>query len=125
MADMSGEVPMRISELYPDASAIIRKYESVNQSGKPHLEPYLDEIGGVWTVGFGRVILSEDGKQMTDDKRKEQGLTEKALIPWALSLGCPIFCAIGSKPSISFLVNSTPLGNSFCIFLTSSIAVLI
>ena len=42
---MSGEVPMRISELYPNASAIIRKYESVKQSGNPHLIPYYDEDG--------------------------------------------------------------------------------
>ncbi len=79
MADMSGQKPMRISELYPEASAIIRKYESVNQSGKPHLEPYLDTIGNVWTVGFGRVILDKDGNQMTDKQRKKLGLTEDEL----------------------------------------------
>ena len=72
MADMSGQKPMRISELYPEASAIIRKYESVKQSGKPHLEPYLDTIGNVWTVGFGRTI-------MTDKQRKKLGLTEDEL----------------------------------------------
>ena len=72
MADMSGEVPMRISELYPNASAIIRKYESVKQSGNPHLIPYYDEDGDRWTVGFGRTIMSEK-------KRKELGLTKDQL----------------------------------------------
>ena len=72
MADMSGEVPMRISELYPEASAIIRKYESVKQSGKPHLIPYYDIPGDRWTVGFGRTIMNEK-------KRKELGLTKDEL----------------------------------------------
>ena len=69
----------RLSDLYPQASKIIRKYESVNQSGNPHLEPYYDELGGKWTVGFGRVILDKDGKEMTEDRRKELGLTKKEL----------------------------------------------
>jgi len=72
MADMSGQKPMRISELYPDASAIIRKYESVNQSGKPHLIPYYDKDGDRWTVGFGRTIMS-------DKQRKKLGLTKDEL----------------------------------------------
>ena len=78
---MDGETVMteRLSDLYPQAAKIIRKYESVNQSGLPHIIPYYDELGGKWTVGFGRVILDEDGNQMTDDRRKELGLTEDEL----------------------------------------------
>jgi len=72
MADMSGQKPIRISELFPDASAIIRKYESVNQSGKPHLIPYYDIPGDRWTVGLGRTIMSEK-------QRKELGLTKDEL----------------------------------------------
>tara|TARA_R110000787_G_scaffold116748_1_gene227071 strand:- start:109 stop:726 length:618 start_codon:yes stop_codon:yes gene_type:complete len=72
MADMSGQKPIRISELFPDASAIIRKYESVNQSGKPHLIPYYDIPGDRWTVGLGRTIMSEK-------QRKKLGLTKDEL----------------------------------------------
>ena len=46
----------RLSDLYPQASKIIRKYESVNQSGEPHIIPYYDKLGKKWTVGFGRTL---------------------------------------------------------------------
>jgi len=72
MADMSGEVPIRISDFYPEASAIIRKYESVNQSGKPHLTPYYDKLGNKWTVGFGRTLGDKQTEGLTDDQIKER-----------------------------------------------------
>jgi GH24 family phage-related lysozyme (muramidase) len=61
-----------LSELYPSASKIIRKYESVKQSGNPHLEPYYDELGKKWTVGFGRTLRDDQIKGLTDDQIKEK-----------------------------------------------------
>ena len=49
-APVEEPTPIRISDQYPEATALIRKYESVNQSGQPHLNPYKDS-GGNWTVG--------------------------------------------------------------------------
>ena len=72
MADMSGEVPIRISDFYPEASAIIRKYESVNQSGKPHLTPYYDKLGNKWTVGFGRTLSKKQVENLSDDEIKKR-----------------------------------------------------
>jgi len=56
----------RISDQYPRAAQIIRHYESVNQSGQPHLIPY-EDIGGTWVAGYGRTV---------DKDRKE--------IPWTI-----------------------------------------
>ena len=61
-----------LSELYPSASKIIRKYESVKQSGNPHLEPYYDELGKKWTVGFGRTLRDDQIKGLTDDQIKKK-----------------------------------------------------
>ena len=61
-----------LSELYPSASKIIRKYESVKQSGNPHLEPYYDELGKKWTVGFGRTLSNAQIKGLTDDQIKKK-----------------------------------------------------
>ena len=55
---MQESEPIRISDQYPEAAALIRKYESVNQSGDPHLIPYQDS-GGNWTVGYGQLIDSD------------------------------------------------------------------
>ena len=51
------EVPvqLRTSEKFPKAAALIKHYESVKQSGNPHLVPYQDS-GGNWTVGYGQLI---------------------------------------------------------------------
>jgi len=49
----------RISEQYPEAAALIRKWESVNQSGQPHLNPYPDYGGKTYVAGFGRTIDSD------------------------------------------------------------------
>jgi|18_taG_2_1085343.scaffolds.fasta_scaffold72949_1 GH24 family phage-related lysozyme (muramidase) len=54
-APVEEPTPIRISDQYPEATALIRKYESVNQSGQPHLNPYKDS-GGNWTVGYGQLI---------------------------------------------------------------------
>ena len=54
-APVEEPTPIRISDQYPEATALIRKYESVNQSGQPHLAPYKDS-GGNWTVGYGQLI---------------------------------------------------------------------
>lgn len=62
----------KLSDLYPSASKIIRKYESVKQSGNPHLEPYYDELGKKWTVGFGRTLRDDQIKGLTDDQIKEK-----------------------------------------------------
>ena len=48
----------RLSAQYPAASSLIRKWESVDQSGDPHLIPYQDS-GGNWTVGYGQLIDSD------------------------------------------------------------------
>jgi GH24 family phage-related lysozyme (muramidase) len=55
---MEEPTPVRISEQYPSAAALIRKWESVDQSGDPHLIPYQDS-GGNWTVGYGQLIDSD------------------------------------------------------------------
>ena len=55
---MEEPTPVRISDQYPAAASLIRKYESVNQSGDPHLIPYQDS-GGKWTVGYGQLIDSD------------------------------------------------------------------
>ena len=54
---LPAEVPvqLRISEKFPRAAALIKHYESVNQSGNPHLVPYQDS-GGNWTAGYGQLI---------------------------------------------------------------------
>ncbi len=62
----------KLSDLYPSASKIIRKYESVKQSGNPHLEPYYDELGKKWTVGFGRTLRDDQIKGLTDDQIKKK-----------------------------------------------------
>jgi len=62
----------RLSDLYPQASKIIRKYESVKQSGNPHLEPYYDELGKKWTVGFGRTLSNAQIKGLTNDQIKKK-----------------------------------------------------
>ncbi len=55
---MEEPTPVRISDQYPAAAALIRKWESVDQSGDPHLIPYQDS-GGNWTVGYGQLIDSD------------------------------------------------------------------
>jgi GH24 family phage-related lysozyme (muramidase) len=69
-----------LSELYPSASKIIRKYESVKQSGNPHLEPYYDELGKKWTVGFGRTLRDDQIKGLSeaDIKKKYRMTAERA-----------------------------------------------
>jgi len=62
----------RISDLYPQAAKIIRKYESVNQSGQPHIIPYYDKLGKKWTVGFGRTLSDKQTEGLTDDQIKER-----------------------------------------------------
>jgi len=62
----------RLSDLYPQASKIIRKYESVNQSGQPHIIPYYDKLGKKWTVGFGRTLGDKQTEGLTDDQIKER-----------------------------------------------------
>jgi len=52
--------PVRISDQYPAAASLIRKWESVNQSGKPHLTPYKDYDGESYVAGYGRTIDSDD-----------------------------------------------------------------
>ena len=61
-----------LSELYPSASKIIRKYESVKQSGNPHLEPYYDELGKKWTVGFGRTLRDDQIKGLSEAEIKKK-----------------------------------------------------
>ena len=56
---MQESEPIRISDQYPEAAALIRKYESVNQSGQPHLDPYPDYGGKTYVAGFGRTIDSD------------------------------------------------------------------
>ena len=56
---MEESEPTRISEQYPEAAALIRKWESVNQSGQPHLDPYPDYGGKTYVAGFGRTIDSD------------------------------------------------------------------
>jgi len=51
--------PVRISDQYPAAASLIRKWESVNQSGKPHLTPYPDYGGKTYVAGYGRTIDSD------------------------------------------------------------------
>ncbi len=65
----------RVSDLYPQAAKIIRKYESIKQSGNPHLEPYYDELGGEWTVGFGRTLSDDQIKGLTEDQIKAKYAT--------------------------------------------------
>ena len=36
---MEEPTPVRLSDQYPAAASLIRKYDSVNQSGDPHLNP--------------------------------------------------------------------------------------
>ena len=55
---MEEPTPVRLSDQYPAAASLIRKYDSVNQSGDPHLIPYQDS-GGNWTVGYGQLIDSD------------------------------------------------------------------
>ena len=55
---MEEPTPSRLSDQYPAASSLIRKWESVDQSGDPHLIPYQDS-GGNWTVGYGQLIDSD------------------------------------------------------------------
>ncbi len=62
----------RLSDLYPQAAKIIRKYESVNQSGQPHIIPYYDKLGKKWTVGFGRTLGDKQTEGLTDDQIKEK-----------------------------------------------------
>ena len=62
----------RLSDLYPQASKIIRKYESVNQSGQPHIIPYYDKLGKKWTVGFGRTLSDEQVKGLSDKEIKKE-----------------------------------------------------
>jgi GH24 family phage-related lysozyme (muramidase) len=59
MPDPLPMVESRISEQYPEAAALIRKWESVNQSGQPHLNPYPDYGGKTYVAGFGRTIDSD------------------------------------------------------------------
>ena len=56
---MEEPTPVRISDQYPAAAALIRKYESVNQSGNPHLTPYPDYGGKTYVAGYGRTIDSD------------------------------------------------------------------
>jgi len=56
---MEEPTPVRISDQYPAAAALIRKYESVNQSGNPHLTPYKDYDGESYVAGYGRTIDSD------------------------------------------------------------------
>jgi GH24 family phage-related lysozyme (muramidase) len=56
MPDPLPMIESRISEQYPEAAALIRKWESVNQSGQPHLNPYPDYGGKTYVAGFGRTI---------------------------------------------------------------------
>ena len=62
----------RLSDLYPQAAKIIRKYESVNQSGQPHIIPYYDKLGKKWTVGFGWTLGDKQTEGLTDDQIKER-----------------------------------------------------
>ena len=62
-----------LAERFPKAKNFIMKYESIKKSGKPHLEPYYDEIGDEWTVGFGRIIGINKAKQ------KQLGLSDKEI----------------------------------------------
>jgi len=62
----------KLSDLYPSASKIIRKYESVKQSGNPHLEPYYDELGKKWTVGFGRTLTDDQIKGLSEAEIKKK-----------------------------------------------------
>tara|TARA_R110002012_G_scaffold19429_5_gene70144 strand:+ start:39 stop:848 length:810 start_codon:yes stop_codon:yes gene_type:complete len=62
-----------LAERFPKAKNFIIKYESIRKSGKPHLEPYYDEIGDEWTVGYGRTIGINKAEQ------KKQGLSNKQI----------------------------------------------
>jgi len=62
----------RVSDLYPQAAKIIRKYESVNQSGQPHIIPYYDKLGKKWTVGFGRTLGNKQTEGLTNDQIKKR-----------------------------------------------------
>jgi len=53
-----------LRETYPEASSIIKKWESVRQSGKPHLTAYQDDANN-WTIGFGKNL----GKKKPLDKQ--------------------------------------------------------
>jgi len=63
----------RSSDIFPLAAKIIRKYESENKTGNPSLIPYIDKLANVWTVGFGRKIMSIE-------RQKKLGLSDKEII---------------------------------------------
>ncbi len=78
MPDPLPMVELRISEQYPEAASLIRKYESVNQSGKPHLTPYKD-IGGRWVAGYGRSINEDEKDILWTGDRSEEDLDVQML----------------------------------------------
>ena len=78
MPDPLPMVELRISEQYPEAASLIRKYESVNQSGKPHLTPYKD-IGGRWVAGYGRSINENEKDVLWTGDRSEEDLDVQIL----------------------------------------------
>ena len=78
MVDPLPMIESRISERYPEAAALIRKYESVDQSGQPHLTPYKD-IGGRWVAGYGRSINEDEKDVLWTGDRSEEDLDVQML----------------------------------------------
>ena len=78
MVDPLPMIESRISERYPEAAALIRKYESVDQSGQPHLTPYKD-IGGRWVAGYGRSINKDEKDVLWTGDRSEEDLDVQML----------------------------------------------
>ena len=78
MVDPLPMVEPRISERYHNAANLIRKWESVNQSGKPHLTPYKD-IDGSWVAGYGRSINEDEKDVLWTGDRSEEDLDVQML----------------------------------------------
>ena len=78
MVDPLPMVEPRISERYHNAANLIRKWESVNQSGQPHLTPYKD-IDGSWVAGYGRSINEDEKDVLWTEDRSEEDLDVQML----------------------------------------------
>ena len=76
---MEEPTPVRISDKYPAAASLIRKWESVNQSGKPHLTPYKDYDGESYVAGYGRTIHSDNKDIPWTNEQSEEDLDVQML----------------------------------------------